>query len=248
MSNKHRFCFITGLHRSGTSLLHDILRDNSACSGFRNTGVPEDEGQHLQDVVPAARAFGGPGKFGFNPDSYLDENSPLCTEESGTRLFSCWSKHWDLSRTLLLEKSPPTLVRTRYFDKLFPNPYFVIIIRHPIAVAMATRKWSSTSPIELLKHWIACHRKFEADRSHLKSYFILRYEDLVEKPKKTLAGVYEFLEIEPEAFQYSIQSNLNEKYFAEWRAYLNETPSAENEFAALKPEFAKLAASYRLNV
>lgn len=74
--------FIGGLHRSGTSLLHEILRRHPAVSGFANTGVPKDEGQHLQTVYPPASAFGGPGLFGFNRASFMNEDHPLATIES----------------------------------------------------------------------------------------------------------------------------------------------------------------------
>jgi len=45
-----KFVFISGLHRSGTSILHRILRSSEGISGFHDTNVPQDEGQHLQSV------------------------------------------------------------------------------------------------------------------------------------------------------------------------------------------------------
>ena len=63
---KHKFIFICGLHRSGTSLLYKILKSQKNISGMENTGVIEDEGQHLQTVFNAANKHGGPGKFGFD--------------------------------------------------------------------------------------------------------------------------------------------------------------------------------------
>lgn len=66
-----KFIFLAGHHRSGTSLLHEIIREHPAISGFRNTGVPEDEGQHLQSVFKPANSFGGPGKYIFNKNSVV---------------------------------------------------------------------------------------------------------------------------------------------------------------------------------
>lgn len=79
--------FIGGLHRSGTSLLHEILREHSSISGFHKTGVFKDEGQHLQSVYLPAKAFGGPGRFGFDQAAFMDENHVLATQESAELLF-----------------------------------------------------------------------------------------------------------------------------------------------------------------
>jgi len=115
---RHQFVFLAGLHRSGTTLLARLLAAHPEMSGFSGTGVPADEGQHLQSVYPAAKKYGGPGRFGFAPESHLTEGSPLVSEASARKLFEEWSAHWDLSRPLLLEKSPPNLLKTRFLQAL----------------------------------------------------------------------------------------------------------------------------------
>jgi len=85
---EHHFIFVAGLHRSGTSVLHQILRSHPSVSGFFNTGVPEDEGQHLQTVFRPAMAFGGPGRFGFDPNSYMNEHHRLATAKNANRALS----------------------------------------------------------------------------------------------------------------------------------------------------------------
>src|ERR1041385_8014493 len=83
----HRLVFLAGLHRSGTTLLARLLAAHPEVSGFSDTGVPADEGQHLQTVYPAAKEYGGPGRFGFAPESHLTEASPLVSEENARKLF-----------------------------------------------------------------------------------------------------------------------------------------------------------------
>ena len=80
--------FVAGLHRSGTSLLHGILAEHPDISGFADTGVPEDEGQHLQSVFQPAKRYGGPGKFAFQPESALDESSPLISDANRDKLLA----------------------------------------------------------------------------------------------------------------------------------------------------------------
>ena len=213
-----RLLFLAGLHRSGTSLVHRCLADHSAISGFTNTGVHEDEGQHLQSVYRPAHVYGGPGLFGFAPEARLDETSPLATPESARRLLSEWERYWDTTRPVLVEKSPPTLIRTRFFQQLFPGARFIVVLRHPIAVSYATSKWTPRSTLvgKLIRHWLHCHEMFEADRPHLANVFVFRYEDFVAAPEQKLAEMQSFLGLAPEPLRREVHRDVNEKYFARW--------------------------------
>ncbi len=212
---RNRFVFVNGLHRSGTSILFKCLREHSDFSGFHDTGVMEDEGQHLQTVFEPALMYGGPGKFGFDRRTYLDETSPLVTEENRIKLFYQWKRYWDIDRTYLLEKSPPNLVKTRFLQAMFPNSYFITIMRHPIGAGLATKKWSKTSVQSLVEHWLLCHEAFASDMGHLERVHVFRYEDYVEDAQAHLDAIYRFLGAEPHPNELEVK-NVNEKYFKMW--------------------------------
>lgn len=214
----HRFVFVLGLHRSGTSVLHRCIRDHHMVSGFHGTGVSEDEGQLLQSVFTAGRAHGGPGTFGLDPTSHLDETSPLATKANAARLFEEWSAYWDLSRPVLVEKSPPSLVRARFFQTLFPNSWFIVVRRHPLAVAFATQKWSRTSIPQLVRHWLTCYERFEADRPHLRRVLEMKYEDYVASPQTWMERVYDFLELPRMEVAQEVRGDANKRYVERWRA------------------------------
>lgn len=216
MSTDHTFAFVAGLHRSGTSLLFKCLRNHPDVSGFRNTGVPENEGQHLQTVYPPARVYGGPGRFGFDPRAHLTEQSDLVSDDSRDRLFSEWSRYWELSKRVLLEKSPPNLIRTRFLQAMFPNARFVIMQRHPVAVAYATQKWSRTPVASLIEHWLVCHELFEADRPRLKHVLVVRYEELVAAPQAVLDEICVFLDLPGHRFDADVQTGKNAVYLNRW--------------------------------
>jgi hypothetical protein len=214
---KPRHAFIAGLHRSGTSLLHRCLCDHPDISGFHDTGVPEDEGQHLQSVFPTARVYGGPGRFGFDRRSHLDEGCPLVTPENRVQLDLEWGRHWDLTRPVRIEKSPPNLVRTRFLQALFPDATFIILMRHPLAVAYATQKWSRTSLGSLLDHWLVCHRRLYRDLPYLDRAILVRYEDFVRNPGEILVGLYRFLGVPEHSLAREISQDVNASYFGRWR-------------------------------
>ena len=214
---ERRVVFVAGLHRSGTSLLHRMLGAHPSISCFRDTGVPEDEGQHLQTVYPPAMAFGGPGRFGFHSAAYMDETHPLVSRESGLRLMAEWSPHWNMEAPVLVEKSPPNLIRTRFLQALFPNASFVTLLRHPVAVACATEKWNRGAGLErLLRHWVVCHEAYDADRTHLHRVITLRYEELVGAPEETLGRVWDFLDLPPVPLGAPVRAGIDDGYFAEW--------------------------------
>src|SRR5215467_14045119 len=214
----HQLVFLAGLHRSGTTLLARLLAAHPEISGFSGTDAPADEGQHLQSVYPSDHLHGRPGRFGFAPEMHLTESSPLVSEQNAAALFEEWSPHWDLSRPLLLEKSPPNLLKTRFLQALYPGSSFVVIVRHPIPVSIPTARWRGTRRYDrLFEHWLRCHALFDADRPHLERVHVLQYEQLVRDPEGTLREIFEFLRIDPIGPSEPVEPGANEKYFQEWR-------------------------------
>tara|TARA_A100001015_G_scaffold297866_1_gene379872 strand:- start:2034 stop:2798 length:765 start_codon:yes stop_codon:yes gene_type:complete len=215
----HHFLFVNGLHRSGTSILFKLIKAQKNISGFNNTGVFEDEGQHLQSVYPAAKDYGGPGKFGFQQQAYLDENSNLITEENRIKLFKQWSVYWDLNNSILVEKSPPNIIRTRFLQAMYPNSSYLTITRHPIAVSFATQKWSHNSLDRLIKHWIICHEAYQRDQALLKSELLVKYEDFCAEPDTIVNKISMWIDSEMIIDIGENIQNMNSKYFKMWEKY-----------------------------
>lgn len=227
--SNHRFIFVCGLHRSGTSVLFRSLRDHPEVSGFQGTDSPEDEGMHLQTVYPPSGRYGGAGSFGFHPEAHLTESSSLVSEANRRKLFSEWSRYWDLDKTYLLEKSPPNIIRTRFLQAMFPNSYFIIMLRHPLAVSYATQKWYRRYRINwrgfprIFEHWLVCHETFLADQRHLNNSLVVKYEEFVADPYRWVNGAYRFLGLSDYSINQKILPDVNKRYFQIWKKKLSGT-------------------------
>ncbi len=244
-----KYVFVCGLPRSGTSVLGRNVARLEDCTGFKNTGVLEDEGQFLQDVYATDHEYGGAGSFGFDPRAHLTETSDLLTPQNALRLRKCWEPYWDTKRSIRVEKTPGNLLMTRFLQAVFPNSYFIVMKRHPVAVSMATQKWKDSvrSLNRLFEHWLHCHGLFDEDKKYLKHVYELTYEDYVENPGKYHEEIAAFIGTRvPEAprddkFRFVVEwrnpvglrvpeetmeatsSIHNEKYLDRWRKLLKNS-------------------------
>jgi len=212
-----RLVFVAGLHRSGTTPLARVLAQHPQVSGLAGTGVTEDEGQHLQSVYPPALTYGGPGRFARDPRAHLTETSRLVTPDNAHRLLIAWQPYWDTSRELLLEKSPPNLVMTRFLQALFPDASFVVVVRHPVSVTLATHKWRShTTLSHLLEHWFMAHDLLREDLPHLRRAHVLKYEDLVAAPGSVLEELGRFLGLTGTVPTDQVRTDQSRSYEQRW--------------------------------
>ena len=265
---RRKYVFVGGSPRSGTSLLGRNIARMEDCTGLKNTGVFEDEGQFLQDVYPTASAYGGSSRCGFDPRIHRTETSDLLTPDNIRKLHAAWHAYWDNSKSIFVEKTPENFLMTRFLQAAFPNSYFVVIKRHPVPVSIGGQKWTVniTSLNRMFEHYLHCYRLFEDDRKYLKHVYELRYEDYVENPDKYHQEIAEFIGTrvpEPpkeDTFRIVLQqwnrlglrvpehgleipsAVYNKKYFDRWSNFLTRSPFKRYyRYIAGKyePEFAR---------
>ena len=226
MRDGARHIFLGGLHRSGTTPLARILGAHPEISGLTDTGVSEDEGQHLQMVYPKIRAYGGMGRFADAPAAHLTASSPLVTDENAESLQRSWSRYWDLDKRFLLEKSPSNMIMGGFLQALFPGSALLVVVRHPIAVALAMQKWNPpvvarngrrrTSLARLVRHWLRAHELLRQDAHDLRRLHVVRYEDLVANRDTEFSRIARFLELSQPIDATSLRTGINNEYQQAW--------------------------------
>ncbi len=246
----HKLVFVGGLHRSGTTPLARVLAEHPQVSGFSGTSATEDEGQHLQDVYPAARAYGGAGRFALSAQAHLTESSPLATQANAAALFEQWRPYWDTSCPVLVEKSPPNLVMTRFLQALYPQAYFVVIVRHPVVVALSTEKWLHAKTLKTpMANWFAAHDTFAADAPQLARLHVVKYESLVRDPAGELAAIGSFLGLDGPVPAGSWQGGRSDAYTRAWEQLAHDRrPWRKWLHSSLVRTYAERASAYGYDV
>ncbi len=257
MRDGARHIFLGGLHRSGTTPLARILGAHPEISGLTDTGVSEDEGQHLQGVYPKIRAYGGMGRFANAPAAHLTASSPLVTDENAESLLRVWSRYWDLDKRFLLEKSPSNMIMGGFLQALFPGSALLVVVRHPIAVALAMQKWNPvfvarngrrrTSLGGLVRHWLRAHELLRQDAHELRRLHAVRYEDLVANRDTEFSRIARFLELSQPIDATSLRTGINSDYQQAWDR-LGSRLGTRRIRRAIEQRFGKAVAEYGYDI
>lgn len=237
-TRRHRYVFVGGLHRSGTSLVADLIGRHGDVSAIRGAPVPEDEGVYLQGAIPHTARMGRPGSFAFDEAQHLTETSSYNTLATRDYLMAQWDTWYDAEATWRVEKSPVNIMRARLYQQLLPTSQFVFVVRHPVAVSEATRKWTRAGPEALLAHWEAAHARLLNDLTYLHAWLILRYEDLVADPRAAMDRVWTFLDLgAPADGDGGVDATRSEAYLAAASGYPERSEIAARLGYALRVPF-----------
>ena len=209
-----RYVFVGGLHRSGTTLVADCLEAHPDTRGLPHAAAPEGEGVFLQGAIPHDALAGVPGRWAERPEAHLTDGGPWDRLDVRDRLRSDWDDWYASGGAWRVEKSPVNLLRARLYQQLFPAAQFVFVVRHPVAVARATAKWTDRDEADLIRHWETAHRILAADLPHLHNWIVVRFEDLCADPETELARLFAFLRLDPVPAPRRIEADANGAYLS----------------------------------
>jgi hypothetical protein len=186
--------FLVGCYNSGTTLLAELLGQHPSISALPT------EGHFITDQFVKDYEVGLPRMWVEREDLFrLTENDQ---GPDPVRLKKEWGMRLDLSRPVLLEKSPPNTAKTRWLQAHFENAHFIAMVRNGYAVAEGISRKAEPHhraggwPIEMSAYqWKRSNEILQQDARHLKQVLWVKYEDLVSDTIGTLNRIMAFIDV-----------------------------------------------------
>ncbi len=186
--------FLVGCYNSGTTLLAELLNQHPSISALPT------EGHFITDEFIKDFDIGLPRMWVERED--LFRLTEVDRGPDPLRVKKEWAMRLDLSKPVLLEKSPPNTAKVRWLQAHFENAHFIGIVRNGYAVSEGiTRKADprhlpDSWPIEMSAYqWKRSNEILEQDAKHLKRFMWVRYEDLANNTVAILNQITNFIGI-----------------------------------------------------
>jgi hypothetical protein len=191
-----KWVFIVGCYNSGTTLLAELMGRHPDISAMPT------EGHFVTDQFVKDFDIGLPRMWVDREDLFR-----LTESDSGPdviRIKKEWGMRLDLSKPVLLEKSPPNSARTRWLQKHFENAHFIGLVRNGYAVAEGISRKGNPKHIKdgwpidrSARQWARGNEVLDQDSEYLKHFTWVKYEDLTGNPQSALDQLAEFLGLQP---------------------------------------------------
>lgn len=104
-----------------------------------------------------------------------------------------WLKYWDTTRPILLEKSPPNIIRAEAIKKHFNPAYFLIFHRNPYAHCESLMRRQRKLPDNAAKFAIRYLKYQRKNIESLDNYLQISYEEMTGAPEESLKRIENFL-------------------------------------------------------
>jgi len=147
-----------------------------------------------------------------------------------------------MSKPVLLEKSPPNAVISRFLQALInlnvqshesqvnsnDVARFLFITRHPLANALAHRAWPFCRRMPLIRiveNWVRVNEYMLQDMDHLQHVKLLKMEEFQTDPDRYLRDVFEWIGLDPDKAANRttlVHQNTNQKYKKRYCKWLED--------------------------
>jgi Sulfotransferase family len=104
-----------------------------------------------------------------------------------------WESYWDMDKPVLLEKSPPNLIRTREILAHFDPVKFVVMVRNPYAQCEGLMRRNNFKVKRAANFSMMCLRTQLRNSRELDDTLVLTYESLVQNPAEVCRQLSAFV-------------------------------------------------------
>jgi hypothetical protein len=191
---KHKFLFILSPPFCGSTLLNQLISTSAQVSV--NNEIDTREGQTL----PGVRAVM------FDHERRWDEDLDF----DWHWIKRIWLKYWDPAKPVLLEKSPPNILRAASIQQSFSPSYFIVFYRNPYAHVESLMRRRGSDVKEAARFAIKCLRHQKKNMETLENKLAISYEELTDRPQAAVDAFQEFL---PELNDLSIDQDFTAHNF-----------------------------------
>ena len=156
---------------SGSTILWKLLATSN------NVSSMPSEGQFLPELESVMR------------DKPWVRDNPLPWEE----IRRVWQSYWDMDKPVLLEKSPPNIIRAAEIAQHFQPVKFVIMVRNPYAHSEGLMRRNNWTAERAARFSMMCLRTQLENRESLDDTLVLTYETLVADPVAACDELAQFM-------------------------------------------------------
>lgn len=167
MGKMNAYVFILCPPYSGSTILWNLVSTSDAVSSLPGEGQYIPEVEEVMRQAPWKASVALPWK----------------------RIKEVWEGYWDKEKPLLVEKSPPNLIRTNSILEHFSPVYFLIMVRNPYAHCEGPMRRNGWGVEKAAEFTVRCMRQQRENAEKLDHALSLTYEELVENPEATSQAI-----------------------------------------------------------
>ena len=135
-------------------------------------------GQFVQTVYKHNRAAG----------ALTQSFTPLATDANRWKIYAEWRRYWDVSKAVLLEKSPIHMYMTNVLQYWFSpeRTSFIVVLRHPFSNWNYQRSANQSSHRagygvslcgeKIVQRWLDHHEALFTDLKSIQNYAVVHFE------------------------------------------------------------------------
>jgi hypothetical protein len=211
MTNKN--LFIVCMNNGGSTMIHECLANCENAVVMPRSKLKPNSATSAEGHVNAGgfmpRPFDHDVGAVWSEKKYIFQN---VENYNWPKIKEAWNSKWMLSSKwaesgrVLVEKSPPNVLRARMMEEQFEDPYFIVMVRNPYAIAEGMRRRWGRSVQRSTRHWVESSKEQIENIENLNNVIWFRYEKLCSKPNYIKKKIINFI---PELYDLSFDVSVS---------------------------------------